>query len=64
MTCKFKLTITEERIPYLVEELGEKIVVGETTDEKTDIEITIEDNIDVLRVFHAGINCGMQRMSK
>jgi hypothetical protein len=58
----YKFSITAERVPYLVEELKEKIVVGEAKDERIEVEITIEDNIDVLRTFHAGINCGMRHM--
>jgi hypothetical protein len=60
---KLELAITKERVPYLVEELGEdRIEVREYNDNQDLIIFEVNDGMDVLCIFHAGINFGSDSM--
>ena len=62
---KLELAITKERVPYLVEELGEdRIEVREYNDNQDLIIFEVNDGMDVLCIFHAGINFGSDSMRK
>ena len=62
-----KLAFLEERFPYLVEELGDNVKVISTiqTEDRTfvNVEVTINNNTDVLNVFHAGVNAGVAQFT-
>lgn len=57
----YKIFISDDRIKFLVNELGEsKVKVLDKKDTSTTpVEVTIEDGMDVLNVFHAGIYAGL-----
>ena len=60
---KLELAITKERVPYLVEELGEdRIEVREYNDNQDLIIFEVNDGMDVLCIFHAGISFGSESM--
>jgi hypothetical protein len=60
---KLELAITKERVPYLVEELGEdRIEVREYNDNQDLIIFEVNDGMDILCIFHAGINFGSDSM--
>ena len=57
----FKLFLCEGRVPFLVNEMKEKIKVFETdNDGMTEVEITIDNDFDVLHLFHAGVEAGAE----
>ena len=57
MTVKF--SVLNERIQYLRRELGDNLVVLEMDNNFTKVEITFDYASDVLRLFHAGVNAGL-----
>jgi hypothetical protein len=62
---KVELIINKDRIPYIVEQLGEDRVTVTPYNEGCD-SITFEfiSNVDFVRIFHAGIKHGMDEMKK
>ena len=62
---KLELAITKERVPYLVKELGEdRTEVKEYSDDQDLIIFEVNDGMDILSIFHAGINFGSDSMRK
>jgi hypothetical protein len=60
---KLELAITKERVPYLVEELGEdRFEVREYNNNQDLVIFEVNDGMDVLSIFHAGINFGSDSM--
>ena len=57
----YKIFISEDRIKFLVKELGEsKVKVLDKKDTSTiPVEVTIESSLDLLNVFHAGVMAGI-----
>jgi hypothetical protein len=56
-----RIFLCEERVPFLVNEMVfGKVKVVETEDKMTTVDITIDDAFDLLKVFHAGFNCGYE----
>lgn len=59
----YKIFISDDRVHYLINELGEKQIKvldkpeGFTT---TPVEVTIDSSVDLLSVFHAGVKAGIQ----
>jgi hypothetical protein len=55
-----KIFLCEDRVPFLIDEMvAGKVKVIETDSNKmVTVNITIDDSFDLLKVFHAGINCG------
>ena len=53
----YKLFLCEDRVPFLLEEmLDDKVKVGETGRLGiTELDVTIDDSFDLLKVFHAGM---------
>jgi hypothetical protein len=53
----YKLFLSEDRVPFLLEEmLDDKVKVGETGRSGiTELDVTIDDSFDLLKVFHAGM---------
>jgi hypothetical protein len=60
-----ELVIIKDRVPYIVEQLGEDRVAVTPYNEDCDL-ITFEfiSNADFVRIFHAGIKHGMDEMKK
>jgi hypothetical protein len=60
---KLELAITKERVPYLVRELGEdRVEVREYNDNQDLAIFEVNDGMDILSIFHAGINFGSESM--
>ena len=60
---KVELAITKERVPYLVDELGEdRVEVREYNNDQDLVIFEVNDGMDVLNIFHAGISFGSESM--
>ena len=56
----YTLVVNPDRAQYLMEKLGDNIIVSEQEESgMTKIIITITSSIDILNIFHAGISCGL-----
>ena len=55
----YTLNISPDRVPYLVQQLGDKINILGEDQGLIKVSITISSDIDVLYVFHAGTRVGM-----
>jgi len=54
-----RIFLCEDRIPHLLSEMQEDTVkVIETINGMTTVEVTINDNFDMLKFFHAGMKAG------
>ncbi len=61
----YELVVLKERVQYLVDELGDRIVVGEDwMVDMVQIKITINTSTDLLDVFHAGVRHGIDIMKQ
>lgn len=62
---KAELFISKERVPYIVETLGTgRVIVAEHNDDQNLVVIEQVTELDLLHVFHAGINFGSESMAK
>lgn len=62
---KVELCITKERVPYIIKELGaDRVTVSEHSEDQDVINFELESMLDVLHMFHAGIQCGSASMSR
>ena len=60
-----KLSLLEERVEYLVAEFGNKVTVGKTDDQGfVVLEFNMESEWEVLKLFHAGFQCGYDYKNK
>ena len=57
MTSKF--SILNERVKYLVKELGDSLVILEEDKAFTRVEVTFRHPSDVIQLFHAGVHAGL-----
>ena len=57
MTSKF--SVLNERAKYLINELGDSLVVLDEGNAFTEVEITFNHPSDVIRLFHAGVHAGL-----
>jgi len=55
----FKLAISNNRVKYLVKELGDNVKIIRVGDETTILEVTINGDMDALSLFHAGVYSGL-----
>ena len=58
----YTIFVSDDRVKFIVKELGDKAKVIDNPDWKgtvVPVEVTIESASDVLNVFHAGINAGL-----
>lgn len=54
-----KLSLTQERVKYVIDQMGNDVKVGEVeADGMIELEFDINRSYDLLRLFHAGIECG------
>ena len=54
-----KLSLLEERAEYFVTEFGNKVTVSEPNEQGfVSLEFEVNDEWEVLKVFHAGFECG------
>jgi len=62
---KVELFISKDRVPYIVKELGiDRVTVSEHNEDQDVVNFELEGILDVLHIFHAGIQCGSASMSK
>ena len=62
---KIELCITKERVPYIVSFLGaDRVTVTKYSEEQDQINFELDSQLDLLHMFHAGINCGSENMAK
>jgi hypothetical protein len=62
MQIKTTLWVSNERADYIIKEMGGQAQIINTEEDGTKmIEIIIENRIDLLNLFHAGIHFGMSR---
>jgi hypothetical protein len=62
---KVELCISKDRVPYIVEELGvDKVTVTMYNEDQDLIAFEANSQMDFLMMFHAGIKCGSDKMSK
>ena len=59
---KYTFSIQSERVKFLTEEFQDRIKIIYQDDKWTKLEISIESNLDVLQVFHAGCRAGIDAM--
>jgi hypothetical protein len=65
MSNTFRVWSTAGRVDTLVKNMGDKITVIKNDNDNPDyvlIDIQIDDNMDILDLFHAGIDYGMNRI--
>jgi hypothetical protein len=57
----FEFWTSEDRVPYIQVELRENVeVIKKDDDNFVKVRVTINDGIDALYLFHAGINYGFK----
>ena len=62
---KIELCITKDRVPYIVDFLGaDRVTVSEYNEDQDQINFELDSQLDLLHMFHAGINCGSENMAK
>ena len=61
---KVELFVTKERVPYIVNELGEdKVTVTEHNGDQDMVSFELDNQLDLLHMFHAGIRFGSDSMA-
>jgi hypothetical protein len=63
---KAELFISKSRVPYIIEALGaDRVVVDKLDDGDQDlIKFEVDSPLDLLHMFHAGIQFGSDSMAK
>ena len=62
---KVELFISKSRVPYIIKELGEdRVVIDEHTGDQDLIKFEVDGPLDLLHMFHAGIQYGSDSMAK
>jgi len=62
---KVELFISKDRIPYIVGNLGgDRVVVTELDGDQDKISFELDNQLDLLHIFHAGISYGSDSMAK
>jgi hypothetical protein len=62
---KVELFITKDRVPYIVENLGaDRVTVTEHSGDQDLVSFELGSSIDLLHMFHAGIQLGSDTMAK
>lgn len=63
---KGKLSVTADRFQFIKEELGDKVeILQEYERDGThfiQFSLVVDDVLDILFFFHAGVNCGCAEM--
>ena len=55
----FTLAVSNNRVKHLVKELGDNVKIIRVGDETTILDVTINNDMDALSLFHAGIYSGL-----
>jgi len=62
---KVELFISKNRVSYIVDAIGkERVTVSEHNEEQDMIKFESDSQLDFLYLFHAGILCGSDSMSR
>jgi hypothetical protein len=62
---KVELFISKSRVPYIIEALGaDRVVIDEHTGDQDLIKFEVDSPLDLLHMFHAGIQYGSDSMAK
>jgi hypothetical protein len=62
---KVELFISKSRVPYIIEALGaDRVVIDEHTGDQDLIKFEVDGPLDLLHMFHAGIQYGSDSMAK
>ena len=61
---KIELCITKDRVPFIVNEFGDRVTVTPYNKDQNMITFEYESQMDILSMFHAGIRCGSYTMGK
>jgi hypothetical protein len=62
---KVELFISKSRVPYIIEALGaDRVVIDEHTGDQDLIKFEVIGPLDLLCMFHAGIQYGSDSMAK
>ena len=61
---KVELCINKERVPYVVEQFGDRVTVTSYNENQDMVTFEYENQLDFLYMLHAGIRCGSDGMSK
>ena len=60
-----ELIISKDRVPYIVNALGkDRVTVSERNEEQDFISFELDSQLDFLYMFHAGVSCGSESMSR
>jgi hypothetical protein len=60
-----ELFISKDRIPYIVENLGaDRVIITKHDGDQDMISFELGSSIDLLHMFHSGIQCGSDSMAK
>jgi len=61
----YEFVMMKDRAPFLVKELGDKVTVGENyKEDMIVISVNIENGGDLLQIFHAGVEYGIDMLRK
>ena len=61
---KVELIISKDRVSYITEALGQdRVTISEHSDHSDMVSFELKSQMDVLHMFHAGIQCGSASMS-
>lgn len=60
----YTIYVSNDRVKYLVEKLGDSIVQKSADNQSTEVEITISSSLDLLLIFHAGIYAGRDKVEE
>jgi hypothetical protein len=57
----YEITVTDKKIPYIQQELGEDKVeiIEKGKDNIHRIKVTIKDQFDIMHLIHAGVRYGI-----
>jgi hypothetical protein len=55
----FTLAVSNNRVKYLIKELGDQVKIIREGDHTTILEVTINGDMDALSLFHAGVYSGL-----
>jgi hypothetical protein len=60
-----ELIISKDRVSYIVNALGkDRVIVSEHNEEQEFVRFEVDSQMDFLYMFHAGISCGSENMSR
>lgn len=62
---KVELCISRDRVPYIVGEFGaNRVVVSKYNEDQDLVVFEVNNQMDLLYMFHAGVTCGSDSMSR